>query len=1486
MMDSLADNRLPPEGVPPSRKQATRRTVNVRFLAGTLIALVILALAAYAWRAYQIRQTADMFLQRADTLEKEEDWRKAAGYLHRFLQLRPNDVDARIRLAQVYEHSANDLRSKARAIDLYYHALGMAPAAKQPPLRRHLAKLLLELQRFAPAESEARLLLKRDANDSQAKRLLALAVFGQFRSGASATTPETESSVVDVFKQALESNPGDVELSTILAGIYRDGSQPLRDSGQLLTNRQRGQLADKVMTEMVKANPRNPQAYVASYLYRTKHGLPRAEQDLELALKHGPNHLLALLLTADHARRKNPSGDQASTYYKRAIEVNPSDERAYLGLGDLYAAQGNVKAAIDAWRRGLKEANESSIQLNVRLVEGLIAERRLDEAERALNVLDGAVAQLSPSLPQTFRMSMHHLNDWLRARWLLRREDYSSAIPLLRRVAAADTTSDAEVDQSFRASLVLGDACGKVGQWDQAAQAYEHATVLRPKAALPRLMAATAWMAAHRPDIATQRYEQALELEDTPETWLLLAGAHYQRQTTSSDGKRDWEPFNKALAKAKDRAQQTRLPAAWRINLLEIDYLVASSEEKGKRAEALLRAKELLHQLENQHSDSAALLGQLVSMYERFGFTADADRAIAQLTAKSKNPVLPVLLHSKVLSSRKQYKQAREVLEKGLETLPPKVHTALRRRLVELSLEEGHIESSQAQLSRLLETDPTNVALVQQLAERAFELHNLKDAERWEKKLRELEGPDGSYWRYCRARRLLVQAEDTDDSRFIAACKLQSYLQSQRPAWPPVYVLAALISQRQGNLPQAISAYQEAIRLGDQRVSLCQQLVSLLYRTRRYAEAERYLSKVGDSAAASPALSWLEMQVFAKQGKLDQALQAARQGIARRPDDPTAQVWLGQILALRGQTNEADAAFRRAVEMAPTDSRAYNALFTFLVQSKQTDRARETLQTLVKNTELSDVQRATVLAQGYNLLGDRDKAEANYREAARLAPDDAETQMRLASFLLQSDTAAAEQALRRALEISPESGDARRTLAAVLAARGSESEWQEVERLLDRPDSDQNASSVDQRLQVTLLLRRGGKDNLRKARILLEKILANPEQTVDNDQLLLAQLYAAEGKPQLARQQYVSLISVPKPKVSHLILFIDMLLRDLPDKHVVQQQAARARKLDEIKSWLQRLADLAPDSWATASLRARWLHAQDQTSEIETLVEPVADSLLKKAETAKDQQQQKQQLFLTVGNLYLATEQYEAAERWYRRLHELDAKIYRPLAVSLARQDRLEEAIGLCVEAAKSDSSVQPAETVAFLLTSGHPTEKEFQICEPLLSQAVANHEDNAELLICVAGVRIVQSRVDEAAEIYRQVLKLKPDHLSTLNNLATLLSEMPGKRKEALQHIDQAIGIAGPKAGLLDTKGMILVLDGKPSDGLKYLRTAAADAHADPRYHFHLAVAYHRLGKTDEARLALQAARQGDLASRILTPMDQELLTQLEQEVFEQELH
>ena len=83
--------------------------------------------------------------------------------------------------------------------------------------------------------------------------------------------------------------------------------------------------------------------------------------------------------------REGQAYSRAYDFYERGIEAAPSDQRAYLGLGQFYTYLGDLDRAIQTWRRGLKEvkAEDDRIGLNLDLAEALIQQGRLRRPRRS-----------------------------------------------------------------------------------------------------------------------------------------------------------------------------------------------------------------------------------------------------------------------------------------------------------------------------------------------------------------------------------------------------------------------------------------------------------------------------------------------------------------------------------------------------------------------------------------------------------------------------------------------------------------------------------------------------------------------------------------------------------------------------------------------------------------------------------------------------------------------------------------------------------------------------------------------------------------------------------------------------------------------------------------------------------------------------------------------------------------------------------------------
>jgi len=614
----------------------------------------------------------------------------------------------------------------------------------------------------------------------------------------------------------------------------------------------------------------------------------------------------------------------------------------------------------------------------------------------------------------------------------------------------------------------------------------------------------------------------------------------------------------------------------------------------------------------------------------------------------------------------------------------------------------------------------------------------------------------------------------------------------------------------------------------------------------------------------------LAMAIDVRQGQLSRAIDAARRETERRPDDALSHLWLGEMLALdlpaepeaiARNRDEAEAELKQARELAPEDLRIWSALLTFYAGTKQPERARQLLEQMESGGMVAAEQRPFMLAQGYALAGDRERAKKLYQAAAQTNRNSQQVQLQAARYFWQTDPELAKTCLDRVLELEPGNRTAKQ-LSALLRFRegGTEQELEQVYASLD--DGGGAADLSDQRLKALMLLRRGGADARGRARRILEGLSKNASTPAEIDRLLLAQLYEAEGDIAAAGEQWQALTQHDARSSNHWAAFADFLLR--------------TGQIAEAAVALEQLSALEPEdhAWRTVSLRARWHKGRGETSQITALVQRFLQSM-----TAKTQDIVQQSiLWLNAGELYSLLALEGEAEAAYRQAVQLEPANLPALAIWLARHGKADEAVRSCLAAAPRDATPQTASTLSSVLHLAPVADELRSAAERVLAGALERHSEDAQLLFDIATLRLFQGRNQEAIRLFRRTLELDPRNLMAMNNLAMLLAAEPQDRAEALACIDRALAIAGSQPELLDSKAWILLCQGAASQAETLLREAISTRSNDARHYFHLALACQSQGRLDEARDALAKAIELKLPVNLLMREEASCLTSLEQ--------
>ena len=344
-------------------RPTTRRQLNLPLLIATVVVVAVVAPAVYFWHGFQLVRTAGALLSRAEELEGKQQWLVAAEYVNRYLRLEPDDVDARIRLAVDYERGANTPGRKSRAADLYYRAIGLA--GKSPDkaktlrnLHEQLAEVLLTLGRYRDAEKQA-IEITDNPKDPNAKRLLALALFGQVQRGMLEDRDVSLAAVA--IEKALDlSEPRDIQLTMALASICRERPNWLSDEQRnLFTENDSRTLRDKareLVDELRESQPKNYEALLAHYAFVVEDDPQEAEVDVLRAIGAAPKvstvQFVAGEFYVEQAKRAQKAGDseaatknleKARLQYKSLLRSAPNLPTTHVGLGDVQLAWAMLK---------------------------------------------------------------------------------------------------------------------------------------------------------------------------------------------------------------------------------------------------------------------------------------------------------------------------------------------------------------------------------------------------------------------------------------------------------------------------------------------------------------------------------------------------------------------------------------------------------------------------------------------------------------------------------------------------------------------------------------------------------------------------------------------------------------------------------------------------------------------------------------------------------------------------------------------------------------------------------------------------------------------------------------------------------------------------------------------------------------------------------------------------------------------------------------
>jgi tetratricopeptide (TPR) repeat protein len=248
------------------------------------------------------------------------------------------------------------------------------------------------------------------------------------------------------------------------------------------------------------------------------------------------------------------------------------------------------------------------------------------------------------------------------------------------------------------------------------------------------------------------------------------------------------------------------------------------------------------------------------------------------------------------------------------------------------------------------------------------------------------------------------------------------------------------VLDKKGQIDEAISQYQETIRLKPDYAEAHKNLGTALDKKGQTAEAINQLQEAirlkSDYADAHNDLG----VVLGKKGQTDEAISQLQEAIRLKPDHAKAHNNLGLALATKGQTDEAIRQYQEALRLKPDYAEAHYSLGVVLVNQGQMDAAIRQYQEAIR---LRPAYAEALGAMAGTLDGQGKYAEAIrcYQAALKAQPDQDGLLNNLAWLLATCPDAAfrnGTEAVRLATRACELTGYAKPLLIGTLAAAQAE----------------------------------------------------------------------------------------------------------------------------------------------------------------------------------------------------------------------------------------------------------------------------------------------------------------------------------------------------------------------------------------------------------------------------------------------------------------
>lgn len=1410
--------------------------LNTRFLIWTTSAFVLIGIAVHLLHESHSQKFTSAFLERARQLQTAGDSNSAAVFFRKYLAISDQDIDVREELGFLLADSAavasDDSQDSVRTLQFQAYMTLEQVLRSDPeraPARRRVIDLALDLGRYSDANSHLVILSAILPNDASVHSQL----------GESLEGLQKYDEAAEAYERAIDADPTRFKDYGRLAQLWT-----------VWLNREDD--AARLMDELVSQQNQSVETLLIRCRFHLHHGdFDLSADDAKKASKQSPTSREVLVALAELFRL---GGDKALADAGVDLEKlheeletfarqSPDDPELVTALVSLAHRSERDDVALQLLQAALqKNPNDANLRFKRTVV--LIRRRQLVEAREELELF----RSLSPG--EEYAIYLVGLIQMVEHEWLAATRSFEK----VRSQLAGNR------ELAIQVELHLGQCYGELRHIQREEMAYRRAVSLNTHSTAALLGLARVLAKTRKFDEAIKRFQFVADMPGVP---IEIARTLLEKNLQLKPDARQWEPVNEALSRVPNNDETL-------VDVLLIRAKILAVDGQTEQAHLLL---------ERASERSPGELRLWVARYNAYLDTGELDSAKTILDQAEKSFGRRVEL----LLGRLQYWATVEDIDAAFEVVRAEeasrdlyadteqepILSALASAYVEL----GAYEGAERVLQKLAQRRQDDVSVRRQLVTLALKRGDTVMAAELIEKIHEIEGPDGIYWRLAQASANVARAQRGDVAMLIEARRLVLAVQETLPNSPHISVFLGQIDLLSGREDEAAEQLLLAVDRGEQSVDVVYELVDLLARLDRHSDAEDVLRKMEErrEIPLAGAFGELAVSVWMQTGNYKSAMNMADRAVRADPKNSDKWLWLGRLQAVQGQSVKAEECLSTALQLNRNNVAARVALISFLSRNDRSSEA-EALVKEVKQLAGDDPIPMT-LAACHVALGDVDRAEQEYQAALVANPDRSDLIYRVANFYLSDGKInEATELLERLCATKNNTAPrililARRALSSLVALSGQYEEFSRATELIDANLELEPANAIDLLAKSKLLQSRP----IRSARLEAIRILEHLERKgklSQRDQFDLARLYLATGQWKLCRQTMVSLIDINKRR--YTTQWLAFAVRTSIDHSDLPESDSLCLL------WLRELERVEPQTFRTLELQALHHVAQRQVDDALQLIDDRLRQMERDGDTIPlEAISQVASLSASISTRLersgqpVESEKASAqAEEYYRRLVKRDPSRSVELVRFYQSQGRTEEALASYPQAWDQSGPVEVAAACVALLQQRRTNAEQNEEILRRIEKARGEHPTEQGLLHQNAKAALLVGRYDAAESLFREVIDVLPDQYLAHNDLALLIAFRGGNATEALQLVEQAIEIAGPRAFLLDTRASVYLALNQPAKALRDL-TVAIGEDPTPDKFFHLARVHLAMADLKKAEDAFQLATKAKLHIGRLSPLE-----------------